>query len=351
MAILTGGRTNIGVKKATVWSTAVAAGAGDRMVVDSFSPDRNTTELSINPIGAGVEMMQSAAVGAMNPTISFSGPDQYSGPANYFEALLLGGASVTAEASGSYTHSFMYNAARPARYATIGWNSDSSTALEMPTCLPTDITFNIDSPPSYVKKSYTVIGDDIITGVANTATTLLTTTLQSQKFVVARKQDYFYINAQAGAALSSSDKLAIKSASWKWSRPLEPIAEISGATTAANSLPRSSGTPPFECDLTVVLRGCTDQTYLTAHTNGTEYKAEIGITGDLIAGSIYYKQRFMFPRLVLIKYPDIKITSTGENEMTLTFKGLVTTGAVPSGMIDVYPHVVYTNQQSGAMLA
>lgn len=348
MTTKTGASTFIGLDICSVWGTAKAAGATDKYLVDSLTFDENAQKLTINPIGSGLVMENDSARGATNPTVTAPSTAQYAGPGVRAIAALFGGCSVTQEAS-SYTHSILYNASRT-KYCSLGWQYSGESAMELVTALPQSLRITAANPPNYVKQEISFIGSDIDTTPVNTTTLLGATTQESTKWVIVRPQDYFYIAGQTlVAALSATNKVNVTSCEVNITRPLEPVYEISGAASSQNALPRESGSPPFACTVTVTLRSAQDLEYFNSQQAGTEYRAELGVTGDLISGSNYYKMRYFFPRLKIVQWPSGPISSAGENPLTVVFEAQIAS-AIPAGMIDIMPHAVYTNASSTSLL-
>ena len=264
MTYRTGSNTYIGVQMTSVWSQAVAAGVGDQWQVENFAYNENPETLVANPIGSGSEMINESTKGATSPSIDASGIGQFAGVPVRREALLFGtsyGPFSTAAAT-AFTHSLVYNSSRPAKYACIGWHTSSNTSMEIPSSLPSRLRVSAANPPAYEMREFSLLGDNVvITGAANTVATLATTTMESTKRVVARPTDYFRLNAQAGAALASSDNVSITSFDITYDRALEHVREIRGAADTANAEPRQASSPPFGETLSVTLRSAADHTY------------------------------------------------------------------------------------------
>jgi hypothetical protein len=357
MAAITGANSKIGVAlgnsngSSPYWGTAYVAGAEDKFEVESLSYDENTETLQANPIGSGSEMINEAQKGGTSPTVTAPHIEQYEGPSMELECLLFGANSAAPMlmATGAYCHSILHTATRPEIYATVGWQTSDATAQEMPSALPSRISITAANPPAYVMKDVELLGDQIRTATVNTETALDSCTLEDTKRVVVKTTDSFLINAQGGDALAASDKVDITSIEIVYDRPLEHVREIRAASSAANGKPRLSGSPPFGCTVTVTLRSMADLTYFTAQAAGTEYKASLTITGDLITGSTYYSIVRNFPRMKIIQFPSYDLNNAGENPLTLVFTCLEAATA-PTGMISTKPYTLVTNTRATALL-
>lgn len=337
MTAKTGASTTIILKKGSVFGTAVQGGAGDKLIVNSLTHGRNPTALTSNPIGSGLDMLDSADLGQTSPAVQFEFDAAYSGTAQLAQALFFGADSVVSQGSGAYAHSMMYNATRTATFGTVAFDAAVGSVMEYASCFAHNLSVSVESD-NYVKKTLQLLADkQVISSTVNTPASLAAATGTSPVKVVARTTDKFRINAQAGAALADSDVFNIKSAEITYDCPLEVVRELKNA--AGNGLPITSGSPPFSCTLKVDLRNNTDMTYWTAAVAGTEYKADLTITSSVaIGGAFYYKEIYLFPRLKLLADPEWGLANAGDNPVSLTFTAL-TAPSVPSGFTSVYPSV------------
>lgn len=352
MTSKTGSNTVIALGKAATWGTAATLGAGDKMEVDSFSADKNVEELSTNPIGSGNDMQNAASSGAINPTITFDKTAHYDDAGVTAEAVFFGACSVSPGAS-AFAVSLLYDGTRNAEFCTIGYHVTTASIAEIATATPTRLTFRAENPPSYLKKTMELVGNDIVTDAAsqtNSTTTLGNATVADSTRIVVKPSDSFWINAFSGDALDSDDKVAITSIEMSYEIPAESVREIKGA--AGNGAPRLNGSPVFSSTVTITLKEMADTTWQDAQRLGTEFKALFTVTDDSTAltGAIYRKAQYYFPKLKVISAPQYNLTEPGTNPLTVTFKALVTTSH-PTGMINGYPYIVYTSGQSASYLA
>jgi hypothetical protein len=150
------------------------------------------------------------------------------------------------------------------------------------------------------------------------------------------------VNAQAGAALAAGDKVDVTNLEINFTYEQELVGEI--RNSSGFGAPRASGTPPLTVEITATLKELDLPTWYTAYEAGTEYKAELLITGPVL-GSTTYKYRILFPRLKIVSDPQYNLSTPGINEHVVVFRALVATAA-PTGMPDIYPFIEITNERS-----
>lgn len=349
MAEITGADTKIALVVAGTFGTEEEVGTGDQMEVESLSQSTNPEELSASPIGSGQLMQNDAQQGALSPSIEIEKIDHFNDAGVAAEAVFWQGESVMNMGSSAYTHSFMRSAFNQ-KWATLAHQLGSNTAAEFPSCAVTRLQLTYDNPPNYARKSISLIANDRDTApTTNTYDVLQATTLADTERVVLQADDEFLINTRGGSALASpTDRIAITSIVIEYTAEQDFAREIKGSAGLGEPFP--SGNPPFETTVTVTLRALEDATYFTAAAAGTEYKAQLTVTGSLIGGSQYKKWVRCFPCLKLIQDPQYGLTSPASNPLTLVFKALAVSSA-PSGMWSTYPYAMVTNGKSTAYLA
>jgi hypothetical protein len=210
------------------------------------------------------------------------------------------------------------------------------------------VTISADTFPGEVMGAFDLLANQrVITGTVNGTADLAGATVANTKRVIADKDDLFLFNAQAGAALSISDKKAVKSWSIALTRPQEHAPEMRGV--AGNAEPVLTGDPVFKATITCTFRTLEDFTFFTAAAAGTAYKASFQITGDVISGAKSYYTHFNFPYVKILDDPTHTVGSVSDNEHTVVFEALMAASA-PTGMISTYPYVMVQNDRSTAFL-
>lgn len=354
----TGSDTVIGIGTATTWGSASTLGSGHRIEVESLTHSENPEELAATPIGSGEQMANDSQQGANAPTVNIDKIAHYNDGAVNAWATFFGTDTTTSLGSGGYIHSLIHNEVSDWRYTTLafqGFSASTQGGFEFPTCVTTRLGFTAAEPPNYVKNQIDLLANNRLEGTSgamqNSYGNLdVNVTMADTERVVLQQDDEFWINSQSGGALSSSDRLVIKSASWELTKERGFVKEIRGSGATGNSTPIFTGNPVFAGTLTVELRSMSDATYFDAAAAGTEYKARLTITGSLIGGSIYKKLDVYFPRLKIIEDPQYNLSDAGYNPLVITFKCLFAP-TVPTGMADRYPYILLTNSKSTSYLA
>lgn len=337
----TGSQTPIVVTKATTWGTAVQGGAGSRLVGFKVSPKAGKTALTPNAIGTGTDMYDHIDAGPEKPSITLSdGDERFDGPAQLIEATFFGGASVVAQASGTYCHSFIYNQTRDAAFVTIAVQGMNGSVIEHATCMPSKISTSV-KVGDYVKKTIELLSsDEKITGTTNTAVTMAGTTAPTTKKAIAQKSDKFRINSGAWA-LSDLDVIPFLQADIEISDDIDHNIQI--ANSDLNGIPTRKGNPPFKGSLKITFAKQDTWKWREALDAGTEFKADIVITSSNYAGgTVPYSEAYRFPRLKLVTDIDWSVAEASDNPVTVTFEALAAT-SIPAGMCSKMPEKMIVN--------
>jgi DNA-binding transcriptional regulator YdaS (Cro superfamily) len=348
----TGSNTRIALKVGGTFGTPATIAAGDKLEVDSYDAVANTEELADNPIGSGNDMQNSADAGATSPSVTLTKTARYDDAATAAEAVFFGACSVSSGAS-AFAVSLLYDAARNSKFCTVVSDLHSTSILEIASATPTRLSYRAENPPSYLKQTIDMIGNNYVTNAdsqTNTTSTLAAATVADATKIIVKPADSFWINARTGDALDSDDKISITSIEMVYEIPAEHVREIKGA--AGNAQPTLSGSPVFMATVTVTFKELIDTKWFDAQRLGTEYKALFTVTDDKTAltGSIYRAAKFYFPCLKVIEDPQYPLNNPAINPHTVVFKALVTE-THPTGMINGYPYIVYTSGQSTSYLA
>jgi hypothetical protein len=264
-------------------------------------------------------------------------------------AQLFGTTTVNTAVDSAYVHSILVNETANPKWATVAAGLTTTEVAEFPSCAVRGVTISADSFPGPVKAAFDMLANQrLITGTTNETADLVAATVANTKRVIADQDDVFMFNAQAGGALSSStDKKAVKSWSINITRPQEHVPEMRGV--AGNAEPTLTGDPVFKATVSCTFKNLADFTFFTAAGAGTAYKAAFEVTGDLIGSSSRYFVKFWFPYLKVLEDPGYNVSSVSENEHTVVFEALMA-AANPTGMIDVYPHVLVSSDRSTSLL-
>jgi hypothetical protein len=350
MARITGAQTKLGIRlgaTGTAHGTSVVCGTGHLVPFDSLTWAENAGELTNSPNGLGKVMHSDAIRGAVEPSWSITKKMGYQDGADALLAQIMGTSGSPAEQTvgeADYLHTMTLNPTANAVHATIAWQSSSSTSIELPSATVETITITAENPPSYV--SFTASGKANkveLSSTNNDYSDLNSVTLTDDEEIVSDKDDSFWINAESGGALSSSDLVSITRYVLTLNRPQNFVHEYRG--TAGNVATLASDL--INGTLSVTLRGLADHTYLTAAQAGTSYKCKFSFVGSQIGAGDNKELAIYIPKMKLIVNPDAPISGSGENPVTLNFKILAAT-ANPTGMSSTYPYFTLLNGRSTA---
>ncbi len=353
MASKRGADINVGIKVGTTHGTAVACGAGDKLVLGidgSLSWDFAPTILDHGGIGSGLSMKKATyAVGEL-PTVSINSfTCGYNNNFAEMLALFMGVSGAPTEVTtgeGDYKHVITYSSAVK-KFATIASEMTDSATIEFPSCYPTSVTITTGDPNNFLKADFEFIANQkVLNSSTNTNATLANTTVLSESLIIHNQGDIFRINAQAGGALSSGDKANITSLTFTMTDAKEPTMEFKGSDS--NGIP--DRTELFSAQLVVTFKSLDDMTWFTAYTAGTEYKSDFDIQGSQIGAGTNETFKLLIPRMKVVNAPEYGLEEIGENDLTVTFDCLVASSN-PTGMTSKYPYFEVTNTTTTSLLA
>lgn len=350
MASISGSQTDIGIKIAPTWGTAVACGVGNRFSAE-LTPNFNISELTARTIGSGAYMLSDVTRGNLIPTIAAVGDLGYRNNWDVVFAQFLGTAAVPTETTPSqadYKHLLRFNSILNAKFLTLAFADTSTTTLEFPTCATRTIGLKSTTVPGYVEASAEFLAGMVnLSSATNTNATLAATTFTDGELVACDFTDYYRHNAQSGAGLSSGDNYAITSFDFSLTRPQDCIPEIKGS--AGNSAPSSSGY--MDGTLTISVKDLVDHAMYTVWSAETAYKLLLDIEGTQIGTGTNKTYQINIPRAKLVTEPTRAVTDPGTNALTLTWR-LLYTATAPTGMTGMnYPSLNITNGLATSLLA
>lgn len=347
MAAITGKQSLLGFKKATTYGTAVAA---DKLFgVYNFNQSNNNVKLEQNLIGLNKIFQTDMSIGDRDPRLSWSGAIGAMNNFPYFLALFFGTAAAPVEQTGAqndWMHRLTFSSTLNPQYATFAQLSSSATTFEWAAVAIDTLTLHYAL--DYLKADFTALADiRNLSSATNTSASLGALTAPATDDLVIEQSDYFAINAQAGGALSSSDKLTnVKSVTVSYAKPQSSPRYIKGS--AGNGEPLSDAN--YSCMVSIELGNMADHTWYTAAAAGTEYKAQIAVEGAQIGTGVNRGLTTFFPRLKLIQDPTYDLGSLGHNPHVLNFEAITAT-ANPTGMNSTLPYAQVINTVSTNLLA
>ena len=280
----------VGLKKAAVWGTAVACGAGDGLEVHSVNVVANRQLVARKGITGRVTQL-TPDKGNLDVNGSVSFPLRYEGLGRVI-AGLFGTAGVPATVDvAARKHAFKIKDDADGIFFTLAYEILKDTTVhEFNTLKITGLTLRW-STPGHVELEIRTIGHDFSDASAtNTTGTIDTVTLPTNNEIAQARQVAVWMNAQGGAALDSTMAVFVTGGEITIERPL-------GAVVTSEFGDRSSEPePPSGDDPFVKVSGSLTFANLQNGTGGnlafvaeqlarTRKKALVTFTGDNLAGS------------------------------------------------------------------
>lgn len=345
---IAGAQTRAGIKIASSFGTAVACGAGDRLVAE-ITPSFGVNVLQSRAIGSGRFMAESFTRGSILPTLSITGDVGFRNNFDTIAALLLGTDTVSAmltAGQNDYRHRVTFNTALNAKYATVAYETSSSTTHEFPSCACTSLTVRSTSVPGFLEYSADLIANTVnISSATNTNATLANVTNTDVELAAIDYDDDFWINAQSGAALSSGSQYNVTGFEFTIARPQEFRPEIKGS--AGNSAP--VGTGLAESSLNITVKELANHAYYTVWSTEAAQKAALICEGTQIGTGSAKTIAIYIPRLLLIQEPQYAVTDAGMNTLSMQWN-CAAASANPTGFNSTFPYFEIINGLSTTLL-
>ena len=351
MASISGAQTNMGVKIATTWGTAVACGTANRFVAE-VTPNFNVNELTSRTIGSGAYMLSSATRGNFIPTVSVVGDMGYRNNCDVIIAQLWGTSGTPSEVTasqGDYKHTITMNTTLNAKYLTLAYEDASATTMEFSTCACRSIGLKTTSVPGYLEFSAELLANTAtLSSSTNTNATLANCTFTegTAELTACDFSDLYRQNTSSGGSLSGSDQYNITGFDFSFNRPQDIVPEIKGAS--GNAAPVSSGY--WDGTFNVTVKELADHAMYTLWSAETAYKAYVDVQGTQIASGTNKTVRLYLPKMLLVTEPQYNLTSAGTNTLSLSWR-LLKASSNPTGMSSTYPYWEITNTLSTSLLA
>lgn len=349
MASKSGAQSYAGLEIATTWGTAVAAGAGDKLVCE-INPSFNTNTLVARAIGSGAYMSANFTRGTYIPTWSLTGDAGYRNNMDKLIAVLWGTSPAPSEVTNpnnDWKHTITFNTTLNAKYVTFAYETSTATTIEAPTAAVRSFGLRTTSVPGYLEWTAELLGNKAeFSSSTNTNATLANVTNTDTELVAVDFDDDFWIDDQSSGALASGDQYNITGFDFSFTRPQDIIPEIKGA--AGHSAPVASGLA--EGTFNVTVKELADHTYFTVWSAETAKKASINVEGTQIGAGTNKAVVLYIPRLILVQEPQYALTSEGTNTLALNFN-IAVASANPTGMTSTYPYWEITNGLATSLLA
>lgn len=325
------------------------------------------TEVDVNVAGSGIYLTNPGApkpvvamledesatvfeknldVGNLGPVdFSMEGDLRYDGIENVLEALFFGTAPAPTQqaATTAYLHAISLANSLAGKFATYATEKLSKIHI-VPSFKVQKETLSLNN--GLIKYSFGVRGSRVIDSSAIiTAMTAVTYPANAHHRAKAA-QAVFRINAQSGADFSSSDVIRPKNFTLEMDRSVDGEAVLGSQVIAE---PLETAKPKIKLTLEFPRMDAGNAAYFADWVAGTEKKADVTITGPLIASTFYYYKKYQFPRMIIedVEYADSKIIPA---KVTLR---AVEPDTAPTGMTGLILPVYSTlmNTRSTSLLA
>lgn len=311
MAAIVGRETVAGLVQGSVWGTPVALSTDDGLLLRTWgiTPTRefNEDDSIGQPFILDQDKGKQSVAGSPTAYLRYRGLET-------FIALLMGSATVTAEitpSQGDYRHSLTLAANNFGKFATLAANLKSDKRHEVASAKVIGITITAETG-NPVEVTFDILGDDVVTQAALVAGTV--TIPDTGNRVVAGANHHLRINAQSGAALSSSDNVLATKCVFTLKRPQE--GDWAKGTLAMDE--PDGGAHP-EITLAVTLPRYDVDTWYAAWIAQTAQKARMQFQGELIGSTSNRTFEIWMPNLKLIE-GEPELSGPGKIPQELVFK-------------------------------
>jgi hypothetical protein len=347
MAKITGADTIAGIRQGATYGTAVAIGAGHKLVLEDASQSASVSEITTNAIGLGLSMADQANIGNTEYAVSINQQGRYNDNGLPLILALFFGAStgVPAEITtdeDDYLHRITWSSAAN-KFATFAMLGTSDDVFEFPSCYVQDITIETGTTPGVLSYTANLLANTrVLDSVVNTDTTLGSATVLGNSVIGHQTIDYVWMNAQGGDALDSGDAICPESISISYAQPKRIANCFGGSEIIKDAL--------FDASITLNFASLEDFEHFTNQQDQVEQKLLFSIEGNQINEGENESITLFFPRLKAVQSPEYAVSASGVNPFSVTYKALVAS-ANPTGMNSVYPYVEFVNGNSAAILA
>jgi hypothetical protein len=324
---------NAAVIKGATWGTAAQAGAAGC----GISPT-NKGAIKLNmPVIECDEITNANETGIdfanINPadfTLDFN--HNYNGLENLLLANLMGTAGAPNGAGTAKTHTLVMADSVSGKFVTYAVDKNDKVYV-VPSAKVIKAAFSMNN--GLIKSSFSLRGDTVTD--ADAVVTALTSVTYPQTCATHLKYSgaVFRINARGGSDFGADDVVKPNAFTIDIERKLD---SVHGSGSAMILEPRENDKPTVKLTMEFPRMDTTNEAWLAAWKAKTEYKADLTITGSLIADSDYYFLKFQFPRLIV---EDFDVPDGGLLAAKATFRAVVAATA-PTGMTGLVKPVTIT---------
>jgi len=294
------------IKKGTTWDTEVDVnGAGNGIYV--LNPGVPKLGVAMLEDESATAHAKNLDVGNINPSdFQLDFDDRYDGLENILLALLMGTTAAPAQqaATSAYLHALSLKDSVAGLFAT--YATEKGTKIHVvPSIKVMKGAFSFNN--GLIRSSYSVRGSRVIDN-SSVITSMSSVTVPANAHHRAKAyQAVFRMNAQAGAGLATpTDVLKPKAFNLEIERSFDGE-HVAGSQAIIESLENAK--PKVKLTMEFARMDAVNAAWFAAWAAASEYKADVVITGPLIASTYYYYKKFQLPRLVIedVEFADSKI--------------------------------------------
>ena len=345
MARLTGADAKVGFKIGSAVGTAVAVGANDGLCHEGLSMSVGVERQEAASLGLGLSMLKDVKPGAKTYEPSITTTPQFNCREIGMIAAFMGDAVAGSEQTsgqGDYLHVLHFNKTR--QFGTLAAEATSAKVIEFPSTYFKELNLTPKGVPGYLQASFKMLATSrVLNSSTNTNATIASNLTRPTDEQIEVLQDAdVWIGDASGSALSSSNKVNIKSFNLTLTRDAAPANEITGTNTDAAPIDQGY----FSGTLTLDLSGLDDFTWFDYANAETFLMAKIGFEGSQIGTGDNRSFNIYLPRIKLVEDPKYDMNDAGFNPHNLTFEVLAAVSA-PTGMSYTLPYFEVTNEFTG----
>ncbi|MDO8282699.1 MAG: phage tail tube protein [Thermodesulfovibrionia bacterium] len=326
MPSVSGREVRVALKKAAVWGTAVACGAGDGILCLADSMKKKINSEVDNSLGlAFAEDRDQGNIVVEGGLPAYLRYDSHDRPI----ALAMGSTQAPTQqgATAAYVNSILLADNIDGLFASLAINKIINVD-EFPSDKIVGFTIKGVSGQVVMIEYIKICNDKVVASIVNNLTSFANVTYLEKTNRVLFGQGVFRINAQAGGALADGDIVTPSAFEFTFKRNLKGE-YVAGSANKIDE-PTNEGVPEIKLKLTFARYTAT--TYIADLFADVKKKMDITFTGAVIEGAYSRQFKLQFPNLA---YSDADApTKEAKLDNVVEFDCLATTAA-PTGMAGI----------------
>ena len=334
-----------GAIKCANWGTANAVGANTGLLLLGDSGIARNQKFE--PYPAIDQIIPKDGILGISEPVELSPPLnlQYEmGPVGAMIAGFFGTAGAPANVDDVFKHTFQW--ANSANVSFTYCEERPGHVWEVPSAMPYKVVFSPDG--AQIKAGVTLRGNTLVDdSTVNNNSTMDAITYVSRATFLHFSHGQFLLNAENGATLSANnDAVEISDFEVSLERSIDSV-HVAGSVNIAE--PVEGDIPNCTLKVTLPRASNTNVDYFSSWEDMSPKKAKLTFTGALAGNNTYYSVSLLFPKLMLISPPDVKMDGVIKNE--LTFSMLEGVANAANGMNYTRPYMEIVNTANADYLA